>query len=631
MEARRNTMAYMMTKNVLKSGDTIFYINTVSRVPGEKSKLRQVMVEKFSANELMRQGKENPEAYVRERLNGLREESRKTVRTMSYQVDFGIKLGLSGEGDLRVSDDCKNLGFAAYSRLYHRLELDEFINNRRRYLDCGFNINVIFQHLVYSRLLWPASKKSTWEHKDRFFGDTGYGLQDVYRSMDSLLKWRTDLLRHLDGKIKEKFGRRDTVVFYDVTNYYFELDKADDENGLRAKGESKEHRPEPIIQMGLFMDELSLPITYELFRGNTNDCETLPKAMEDSIIDFADSRKIVVADKGMLSYYNIMKIRDARNGYVISQSIRKSDSGTKRFALSAEGWQHKLDGDGNVVFMMKERTIPRKATTHGDVDDSSHCGTYNERQVFIWSKKYSDRAKYDRQAVIEKAKEFEGRKSKDFKDSNYGKSKYLRKSPVKAGAPVEPDGCIYEFDAEKLKEDEKYDGYYLICTNVVGVEDESGIDPEKPGSHAYYRDSDGFLVLNHVVPTSEIADIYGGLWKIEETFKVTKTGMLSLRPVFHSNQDRIRAHFLICFISLVLERLLELQLGWQYSAKSIQESLSSFNALQLANSNIYQVSYYDVIVDTILKTLGIDISRKFLQQSDIRKIIGQTKKKDYED
>ena len=196
---------------------------------------------------------------------------------------------------------------------------------------------------------------------------------------------------------------------------------------------------------------------------------------------------------------------------------------------------------------------------------------------------------------------------------------------------VEADWCLYEFDASRLEEDEKYDGYYLICTNVVGVGDGSEANPDKPSSHAYYRDSDGFLVLNHVVPASEIADIYGGLWKIEETFKVTKTGMLSLRPVFHSRQDRIRAHFLICFISLVLERLLELQLGWKYSAKSIQQSLSRFNAVQLANSNIYQVAYYDVIVDSILKTLDIDISRKFLQQSDVRRILGQTKKKDYED
>jgi len=623
-------MAYAITRNVLKSGDTIYYINTVSRIPGEKNKRKTVMVEKYSANDLRELGEQDPEAYVNRRADELREQSRNVVRTMNYQVDFGIRLGLSGDGDLQAAHDCRNLGFSAYSRLYHRLELDEFVNNRRRYLDCEFNINVIFQHLLYSRCLWPASKKNTWEHKDRFFGDTDYGLQDVYRSMDRLLKWRTDLLKHLDAKVKEKFGRRDTVVFYDVTNYYFERDEADDENGLRAKGPCKEHRPEPIIQMGLFMDELSIPITYELFRGNTNDCETLPEAMDNSIIDFSDSRKIVVADKGMLSYYNIMKIRDARNGYVISQSIRKSDSGTKAFALSCEGWEHTLDGNGNVVSMIKERTIPRRASAYGDVDDSKHSGTYNERQVFIWSRKYSDRAKRERQAAVEKALQSEGKRSKDFKDSNYGKSKYLRKSPVKAGELVQADWCLYEFDASRLEEDEKYDGYYLICTNVVGVENESGINPDKPSGHAYYRDSDGFLVLNHVVPASEIADIYGGLWKIEETFKVTKTGMLSLRPVFHSRQDRIRAHFLICFISLVLERLLELQLGWQYSAKSIQQSLSSFNALQLANSNIYQVAYYDVIVDTILKTLDIDISRKFLQQSDIRRIIGQTKKKDYE-
>lgn len=623
-------MAYVLVKTQLKNGDVAYNISNACRIPGSKNKQRRTTVETHHRSDLTVRGID-PEAFIAQRMEALKREAKASPKAVGYQVDFGLGLSLSGEGDLRVSDDCKNLGFAAYSRLYHRLELDEFVNNRRRYLDCEFNINVIFQHLLYSRLLWPASKKSTWEHKGRFFGDTGYGLQDVYRSMDSLLKWRTDLLKHLDAEVKEKFGRRDTVVFYDVTNYYFERDEADDENGLRAKGPSKEHRPEPIIQMGLFMDELSIPITYELFRGNTNDCETLPEAMDNSIIDFSDSRKIVVADKGMMSYYNIMKIRDARNGYVISQSIRKSDSQTKEFALSAEGWEHVLDGNGNVVSMIKERTIPRRASTYGDVDDKKHSGTYNERQVLIWSKKYSDRAKRERQAVIEKALQSEGKRSKDYKDSSYGKSKYLKKSPVKAGERVEADWCLYEFDAARLEEDEKYDGYYLICTNVVGVGDESLINPDKPSSHAYYRDSDGFLVLNHVVPASEIADIYGGLWKIEETFKVTKTGMLSLRPVFHSRQDRIRSHFLICFISLVLERLLELQLGWKYSAKSIQQSLSHFNAVQLANSNIYQVAYYDVLVDTILKTLDIDISRKFLQQSDIRRILGQTKKKDYED
>ena len=125
-------MAYAVTRNELKSGDTIYYINTVSRIPGEKTKRKTVMVEKYSANELRELGEQDPQAYVNRRADELREMSRNVVRTMNYQVDFGIRLGLSAEGDLRVSDDCKNLGFAAYSRLYHRLELDEFVNNRRR-------------------------------------------------------------------------------------------------------------------------------------------------------------------------------------------------------------------------------------------------------------------------------------------------------------------------------------------------------------------------------------------------------------------------------------------------------------------------------------------------------------------
>ena len=622
-------MAYVLIKKQLKNNDFSYNISTACRVSGTINKQKRVTVKSFRASDLIAKGI-NPDEYASEYLEKLKEEAKAVARTENYVVDFSKPLTLSTFGALNADDSNKNLGFSVYSKLYHKLELDELVNNRRRYLDCEFNINVIFQHLLYSRLLWPASKKNTWEHKERFFGDTDYEIQHVYRSMDALLKWRTDILKHLDSKIKQKYGRRDTVVFYDVTNYYFEIDNEDDEDGLRADGVGKEHRPLPIIQMGLFMDEMSLPITYELFRGNTNDSVTLPQAMDNSIIDFADSRKIVVADKGMMSYYNILKIREARNGYVISQSIRKSDEQTKAFALSPEGWSIKTDENGQIISKIKERTIPRTAKSYGDVDNKKHSGIYNERQVFIWSKKYADRAKYDRQDALKKAMDYVGHKSKDYKDSIYGKNKYLKKKPVIDGKQVDPDSCIYEFDYEQLKEDEMYDGYYIICTNVIGVDDQSKILKDKSESFAYYRNQDGFLVLNHVVPASEIADIYGGLWKIEETFKVTKTGMLNLRPVFHSKQDRIRAHFMICFIALVLERLLEKQLGWKYSAKTIQESLSSFSAVQLDNSNIYQVSYYDAVIDEILKTLDIPIQKKFMTQNEIRTLIGQTKKKDYE-
>ena len=617
-------MAYTLKKYHLSDGNTVYYINQVSRVPGEKNKQKQKMIEKYYAFDLVQEGKD-PETFVNARFEDYRKGSSK-AKTLNYTVNLDEELTLSEEGDLKVVDDSKNLGFIVYSYIYHKLELDEFINNRRRYLDVTYNLNVIIQHLIYSRLLWPASKKNTWEHKEKFFGNTGYELQHVYRALDPLLQWREPLLRYLNEQIKSKYERRNTVIFYDVTNYYFEIDTEDEEEkGLRANGVSKEHRPNPIIQMGLFMDENGIPITYELFRGNTNDSVTFSKAIDESIIDFTKRKKIVVADKGMMSYYNILKIRKDKNGYVISQSIRKSDKETVEFALRDEGWNETIE-NGEVTYKIKERIIVRKASSYGEVDSSKHTGTYNERQVFIWSKKYADRAKYDRRKTIDKAHETEGTKPREYKDSSYGKLKYLTKKAIVDGEEVNADSYIYEFNKEKQEEDESLDGYYIICTNVLGADK---INESYPPEYSWY-DECGFFRLNKEVTAQEIAEIYGGLWKIEETFKVSKTGMIHLRPVFHSREDRIRAHFLICFISLVIERLLERQMGWKYSAKRIQEALSSFNATQYPNSNIYQITYYDEVIKEILSTLGINIKKKFLLQGEIRKLIGFSKKKDYE-
>ena len=205
--------------------------------------------------------------------------------------------------------------------------------------------------------------------------------------------------------------------------------------------------------------------------------------------------------------------------------------------------------------------------------------------------------------------------------------KYVKKTPMSKGKTVNADKFIVELDRSAIDEDAKFDGYYLICTNVCGPEDEDKINKDKSPDFAYYR-KDGFLVLNHMVSSQEIANVYGGLWRIEETFKVTKTGMLNLRPVFHSKQDRIRAHFMICFISLVLERLLEYSLNWQYSAKSIQSSLSAFNCVRIADSNIYQTFGYDQIANLIFKRYKINLQEKYLTQLKLRKLFGSTKKHD---
>lgn len=610
-------MAYTLQSLKRKDGSITYSIFEVSRVPNGNGKQNTRCVEKFNSSQIEQDAHE----YALKRLEYWKNKAHSEASELfsTIKIPLNLKQNVS-------SDNCSiNLGYAAYSYLYHKLHLDELINARRQHTKREFNTNVIFQHLLYSRCIKPDSKLGFWENRKMFYGDTSYTLDDVYRCMDDLLTWREDILTHLDTQIKKQYKRRNSVVYYDVTNYYFEIDREDDQPELRANGVNKEHRPNPIIQMGLFMDEKGLPITYELFRGNTHDSQTFKEAFDKSIIDFKDSKKIVVADKGMMTYYNVLKIREAQNGYVISQSIKKSDADTQAFALSNEGWEITTDSEGQIIHMIKERTIPRKASSYGEVDSSKHSGTYNERQVFIWSKKYADKAKEERKAVIEKALNYSGTKSSDYRDSTYGMLKYVKKTPTNKGKAVKADKFIVELDQSAIDEDAKFDGYYLICTNVCGPEDEDKINKDKSPDFAYYR-KDGFLVLNHMVSSQEIANIYGGLWRIEETFKVTKTGMLNLRPVFHSKQDRIRAHFMICFISLVLERLLEYSLNWQYSAKSIQESLSSFNCVRIADSNIYQTFGYDELVDKILKRFRIEQPSQCISQLALRKFIGNTKK-----
>ncbi len=623
-------MAYVLKTRVNKNGDKTYNIFDTNRIPGTKNSYKSTIVSKFSKEALKKKGIEDPDAYVNEYIENLKKEREENkeeeVATLNIQLN----------APLREKDDkFVNLGYAVYSKIYHTLELDKLINMRRQHKEREFNANQILQHLVYSRCLDPASKISTWRDRGRFYDQitdsTGekpkdYLKDSVYHCMDDILSWRKDILNHMNKMIKKKYGRKNTVLYYDVTNYYFERDIEDDKDGLRARGVSKEHRPEPIVQMGLFMDEIQIPITYGLYRGNTADSLTFKDALDDSVIDFTDKRKILVADKGMLSYHNILKIRNDQNGYVMSQSIRKSDADTVNFALKEEGYTYVTNEEtGEIVYKIKERTTLRTAKSYGEVDDKQHTGHYNERQIFIWSSKYDARAKEARKKVIEDAKEYAGKKSKDLKDSNYGKLKYLKKNAVKNGEAVDADYNEVVLDEEAIKEDEKYDGYYIIVTNVVGLEDGEKPNPDYPADHAYYR-NDGFLVFNKKVTAEDIRGIYGGLEKIEETFKVTKTGMINLRPVYHSLQDRIKAHFLICFIALVIERLLERKLEWKYSSKTIQESLNSFNALNIYKSNIWQVTGENEVALEAFRKLEIEIPGRNIRQERLRSIFSSTKK-----
>ena len=444
----------------------------------------------------------------------------------------------------------KNLGFVVLSYFYHKLEIDKFLINRQRNLKIEFSLNNIFQLLVYSRVLNPCSKKRVFETKDNLFMNLDIGVNDVFRSLDYFNKYKDDLLLHIHEMIRMHYGRDTKKVYYDVTNYYFEIKEPDD---FRKKGVSKEHRKSPIVQMGLLMDNNGLPITYKLFEGNTNDCETLMPVLDDLKDDYGLSKIIVVADKGMNTGENIAYNIINKNGYIYSQTIRGGSDEFKKYVLDQDGYS--IDSND---FKIKSRVVSVKinvTNTEGKIKKVDVV----QKQVVFYSPDFAKRAGHERDKAIEKAKKLMA-KTKNGKLSENGASKYIKSQPLD-----KKTGELYELseahwlDLSKIHEEQKYDGYYAIVTSELNM------------------------------PNEEILDAYRSLWRIEESFKITKTE-LKTRPVHVSTKEHIEAHFLTCFIALLLIRLLQISTDNKYSTRVLVDEMNKITGTYL-DKNYYMLDY----------------------------------------
>lgn len=490
---------------------------------------------------------------------------------------------------LCVGDDFrKNFGYVALSKIYHELGINTFLINRQRHTKEEYDANTIMKMLVYSRLIAPASKKSSFDNRDMFFEKTDYSLDDVYRCLSFLNKHKNNLQIWLNNKIKENYGRDTSLIYYDVTNYYFESDEQDD---FKRKGISKEHRPNPIIQMGLFMDTNGLPITYELFSGNTNDCLTYRPNFGRIKKEFDLGRVISVADKGMTTGDNIWYTINtpSKDGYVFSMSVRGADKEMKAFVLNDDGYEWL----GN-EYKRKSRRYPRR------IQVTSNSGkklkkTVHEKQVVFWSEKYAKRAKAEREAAIAKAQDLAKNPGSYTRATSYGAAKYVKKIDYdKDTGEILTASSILEIDAERLRDEEALDGYYVLLTSEMDKSDD------------------------------EIIDIYRGLWRIEESFKVTKSE-LEARPVYVWTRDHIEAHFLTCFVALTIARILEMKLERKYSIGKLLDTLSK-SQCSLLQQNYYVFDYYDEILKDIGKAMDIDFAKRIRTLGEIKKVLADTKK-----
>ena len=480
----------------------------------------------------------------------------------------------------------KNIGYAALSKLYHELGLSTFFNNHSRSFKSAYNLNSIMKLLIFSRILAPASKKKNYAEKERYFEKMDFSLDDVYRCLSQVVTLKEGLQKYLHKQMKTKFGRNTELVFYDVTNYYFETDRTDE---LKRKGVSKEHRPDPIVQMGLLMDTTGIPILYDLFPGNINDCETFMPILAKAKKDYAVGRTIVVADKGVNTADNIAFSLVKGDGYIFSQTVRGAKKELKAYVLDDSGYSQ-IGND----YKIKSRLYPREIAVSNAQGGRSKV-LIDEKQVIFYSADYARKAKADRAPALLKARDLVGNPAKYNRAISYGAAKYVKNlvfDPHTGEIVTAKQKPV--FDEQKLREEEQFDGYYAIVTSEWKKKDE------------------------------EIIDIYRGLWRIEEAFKVMKSD-LEARPVYLSRHDHIQAHFLICFVALVIARFLALRLKNKYSIQRIVESLNKASGSRL-EENWYVFDHTDEITDTINELLGVDLSRKYLSLGDIKNILGATKK-----
>lgn len=570
---------YLKKSTNKKTGRT--YLSVVDGYYDKKSKTsRTKTIESFGYLDELEKKMGNPLEHLTAVVEQMKLDKKisKTPINLEFSPNTKLKVGTNKR---------KNFGYAAFSSIYHELEIDKFLINRQRSTKIEANTNDMMKLLVYSRLLYPSSKKKAFENKDIYFEKNDFSLDDLYRSLTFFNNKSNEIQLWINDHIKKYYNRDTSIVYYDVTNYYFEIDKQDD---FRKKGVSKEHRPNPIIQMGLFMDTNGIPITFDLYPGNTNDCLTYRPTLARIKKEYELGRTIVVADKGMTTGDNIYYTLSANDGYVFSMSVRGGNKELKKFVMNQDGYEW-LGSE----YKRKERLYPREIKVTG-VNGKKITKTVHEKQVIFYSEKYAKKARTDRAGAIEKARKLVQNPSSYSRATSYGAAGYVKNLEVdkKTGEILKPANVLY-LDEEKIKQEEALDGYYVLITSE------------------YKKSSDSII------------EMYRGLWRIEESFKITKSDLES-RPVYVSRKDHIKAHFLTCFISLVIARILELKLERKYSIGKIIESLLKCSCSNI-QQNYYFFDYFDDVLKDIEIATSIDLSTEVRTLKKIKKSLAKTKKR----
>lgn len=480
-----------------------------------------------------------------------------------------------------------NGGYLFLQKIYHDLKLHDICKEISKRHKFTFNLDSILSRLVYGRIIFPSSKLATYELSSRFIEQPDFDIQHVYRALDVISK-ETDFIQSELYKNSLKLSKRNTgVLYYDCTNYFFEIEE---ESGLREYGHSKDHKPNPIVQMGLFMDGDGIPLAFDIHSGKTNEQKTLKPLEKRILSDYKLSRFVVCTDAGLSSIEN-RKFNDMGNrAFITTQSVKMLKDHLKGWALDPMGWMYGNDGKTYDISKLDEKKDYLKIFFKERWFNENGL---EQRMIVTYSLKYRNYKMQIRENQVQRAADvIEKNPGKLKKSSSNDYKRFIEKISFTTDGEV-ADKELFSIDKNLVTKEAMYDGFYAVCTNL---EDE----------------------------VSDIIKVNQRRWEIEECFRIMKSEFKS-RPVYLSRDERIKAHFTTCFLSLVVYRYLEKALGSKFTTCEMIKGLRDMNFYEVPGEGLIPTYIRNDFTDALHDSFGFRTDYQILKTKQVKNILRITK------
>lgn len=562
----KNSISYSVIKDIYRNGKrTTKVVETLGN--------HEEILKKHPGVDPMEWAK----AYA-ERLT-LEEKDKNKKITIQYNPNKKIPIG---------KQNLFNVGYLFLKSIFHELNLDKLSDKISSQYQFKYDLSDILARLIYIRILHPSSKKSTFEHSKTLLEQPNFELQHVYRALEVLSDHSDEIQEHVYKNSENIVDRNTNILYYDCTNYFFEIEESD---GLKQYGHSKENRPNPIVQMGLFMDGSGIPLAFDLTSGNTNEQTTLRPIERRIIKDFDLSKFVVCTDAGLSSTANRKFNNIGQRAFVTTQSVKKMKRHLKDWMFDGSGWRlpnsrkeyNMKDLNEDIHFkhvFFKERWINEDGL--------------KQRLIITYSPKYRHYQASVRQGQIDRAVKKVENPSSLQKQNAHDVKRFISTTHVTNEGEI-ANQASHTINEDKISEEAKYDGLYAVCTNL-----EADVD--------------------------EIININQRRWEIEESFRILKTEFKS-RPVYVRKETCIQAHFLTCFLALSIFRILEKKLNEQFICSNIISTLQEMKVLEITGEGYTPAYRRSEITDALHETFGFDTDTEFMTNKTMKNILRKSKNK----